>query len=54
MAFDSAQELELYKSELLEKPALLMVNKMDTPDAEAKLNRLLEDMENLTGKVRYT
>ncbi|XP_003966173.2 GTP-binding protein 10 [Takifugu rubripes] len=48
-AFEAIQlltkELELYKEELLSKPALLVVNKMDLPDAEDKLAELKEQLE---------
>ncbi|XP_057691482.1 GTP-binding protein 10 [Corythoichthys intestinalis] len=49
-AFEAVQllnkELELYKEELLSKPALLVVNKMDLPDAENKLEELREQLLN--------
>ncbi|XP_022051699.1 GTP-binding protein 10 [Acanthochromis polyacanthus] len=49
-AFEAVQlltrELELYKEELVSKPALLVVNKMDLPDAEEKLEELQEQLEN--------
>ncbi|KAG8010061.1 GTP-binding protein 10 [Nibea albiflora] len=49
-AFEAVQlltkELELYKEELVSKPALLVVNKMDLPDAEDKLAELKEQLEN--------
>ncbi|XP_042346291.1 GTP-binding protein 10 [Plectropomus leopardus] len=49
-AFEAVQlltkELELYKEELLSKPALLVVNKMDLPDAEYKLAELKEQLQN--------
>lgn len=44
------KELELYKEELLSKPALLVVNKMDLPDAEDKLAELKEQLEKPGGK----
>uniref|UniRef100_A0A8C3FYF7 GTP-binding protein 10 n=1 Tax=Cyclopterus lumpus TaxID=8103 RepID=A0A8C3FYF7_CYCLU len=40
------KELELYKEELVSKPALLVVNKMDLPDAEDKLAELKEQLQN--------
>ncbi|KAL6092927.1 hypothetical protein STEG23_001026 [Scotinomys teguina] len=40
------KELELYKEELQTKPALLAVNKMDLPDAQVKLDRLMEQLQN--------
>uniref|UniRef100_UPI0037E946A4 GTP-binding protein 10 n=1 Tax=Semicossyphus pulcher TaxID=241346 RepID=UPI0037E946A4 len=49
-AFEAVQlltkELELYKEELVSKPALLVVNKMDLPDAEEKLSELKEQLQN--------
>ncbi|XP_030604988.1 GTP-binding protein 10 [Archocentrus centrarchus] len=49
-AFEAVQlltkELELYKEELLSKSALLVVNKMDLPDAENKLAELKEQLQN--------
>ncbi|XP_026172754.1 GTP-binding protein 10 isoform X2 [Mastacembelus armatus] len=39
-------ELELYKEELVLKPALLVVNKMDLPSAEDKLQELKEQLQN--------
>ncbi|XP_070692204.1 GTP-binding protein 10 [Pempheris klunzingeri] len=49
-AFEAVQlltkELELYKEELVSKPALLVLNKMDLPDAEDKLAELKEQLQN--------
>ncbi|XP_041845027.1 GTP-binding protein 10 [Melanotaenia boesemani] len=49
-AFEAVQlltkELELYKEELVTKPALLVANKMDLPDAEDKLAELKEQLQN--------
>lgn len=45
-----SKELELYKEELLSKPALLVVNKMDLPDAEDKLAELKEQLQSPDGK----
>ncbi|XP_070768296.1 GTP-binding protein 10 [Enoplosus armatus] len=49
-AFEAVQlltkELELYKEELVSKPALLVVNKMDLPDAEDKLAELKEQLQS--------
>uniref|UniRef100_A0A8B9KI91 GTP-binding protein 10 n=1 Tax=Astyanax mexicanus TaxID=7994 RepID=A0A8B9KI91_ASTMX len=49
-AFEAVQlltkELELYKEELLGKPAILVVNKMDLPEAEEKLQELETQLEN--------
>ncbi|KAF0045403.1 hypothetical protein F2P81_001932 [Scophthalmus maximus] len=53
-AFEAVQlltkELELYKEELVSKPALLVVNKMDLPEAEDKLQELKEQLKNPDGK----
>ncbi|KAM8967139.1 GTP-binding protein 10 [Pelodytes ibericus] len=49
-AFETIQlltiELELYMKQLLDKPALLAVNKMDLPEADEKYRELLEKLEN--------
>lgn len=47
----SFQELELYNEDLLAKPAVLVVNKMDTEDAEEKLLAL---KEALSGDEEYS
>lgn len=44
------KELELYNEELTSKPALLVVNKMDLPEAEDKLAQLQEQLQNPDGK----
>ena len=46
-----SKELELYNEELLSKPALLVVNKMDLPDAQDKLTELKEQLEQPHGKL---
>ncbi|XP_036395055.1 GTP-binding protein 10 isoform X2 [Megalops cyprinoides] len=49
-AFEAVQlltmELELYKEELLSKPALLVVNKMDLPDTEESFEELMDQLQN--------
>ncbi|KAF3691927.1 GTP-binding protein 10 Protein obg -like protein 2 [Channa argus] len=49
-AFETVQlltkELELYREELVLKPAILAVNKMDLPNAEDKLQELKEQLHN--------
>ncbi|XP_056375124.1 GTP-binding protein 10 [Hyla sarda] len=49
-AFETVQllmlELELYKEELLDKPVLLAVNKMDLPNAEDQFQELVKQLEN--------
>ena len=44
------KELELYKEELVSKPALLVVNKMDLHNDEEKLEELKEQLQNPDGK----
>lgn len=41
------KELELYSPDLVEKPSLLVVNKMDSPFAEDKLKRLLDELQHI-------
>uniref|UniRef100_A0A8C6TST8 GTP-binding protein 10 n=1 Tax=Neogobius melanostomus TaxID=47308 RepID=A0A8C6TST8_9GOBI len=52
-AFEAVQlltkELELYKKELVSKPALLVVNKMDLPDAAEKLEELKIQLQSPEG-----
>lgn len=43
------KELELYGKDILSKPALLLVNKMDTENAEAKWQDLKPQLENYKG-----
>ncbi|XP_023700303.1 GTP-binding protein 10 [Paramormyrops kingsleyae] len=49
-AFETVQlltkELELYSDEMLSKPAFLVLNKMDLPDAEQKLEELMGQLQN--------
>ncbi|XP_028672976.1 GTP-binding protein 10 [Erpetoichthys calabaricus] len=40
------KEIELYKEDLLSKPSILVVNKMDLPDAELKLKDLLDQLKH--------
>ncbi|GAU99360.1 hypothetical protein RvY_10377 [Ramazzottius varieornatus] len=40
------KELELYKESLVDKPAMLAVNKMDSPDAEAKYEEFVQQIQN--------
>uniref|UniRef100_A0A673GQW3 GTP-binding protein 10 n=1 Tax=Sinocyclocheilus rhinocerous TaxID=307959 RepID=A0A673GQW3_9TELE len=40
------KELELYKEELLGKPAILVINKMDLPEAQGCLRELEAHLEN--------
>ncbi|XP_026867327.2 GTP-binding protein 10 [Electrophorus electricus] len=52
-AFEAVQllskELELYNKELLSKPAILVVNKMDLPEAETKFRELESQLEKQEG-----
>lgn len=48
--FPLIQELELYREELLSKPAVLVINKMDLPEAQNKLRELQEQLENQEGR----
>ncbi|CAG9095419.1 unnamed protein product [Plutella xylostella] len=41
------KELELYNEELLEKPAILAINKMDLPGAEDTFNEVKEVLRNM-------
>lgn len=41
----------MYREELLSKPAILVVNKMDLPDAQDKLAELKEQLEKPHGKL---
>lgn len=43
------QELELYRADLLEKPALLVLNKMDTAGAQDKYQNVRHQVANLQG-----
>lgn len=48
------KEIELYKPELLNMPAMLVVNKMDTPKAEeiyAELKQKLKNLKNLGSEI---
>lgn len=43
------QELELYNEDLMKKPSMLLVNKMDTEEAVAKFENFTEKLRNLSG-----
>lgn len=45
------RELELYGKDILSKPILLIINKMDTEGAQKKLEQLQELMERYDGKT---
>lgn len=45
------KELELYKEELLDKPAMLVINKMDTEGAKEKYLEIKNQLENLDGRL---
>ena len=40
------KELELYNSDLLKKPSLLVINKMDMPQASEKLDQFMNFMDD--------
>lgn len=44
----------MYKEELLSKPAILVVNKMDLPEAEEKLRELETQLKDQEGKNAIT
>ncbi|XP_035174806.1 GTP-binding protein 10 [Oxyura jamaicensis] len=46
------KELEQYKEELLTKPALLVINKMDLPCAKDNLNELMKQLQNPQDALR--
>lgn len=46
------KELELYRNDLIDKPAILAVNKMDTPHAKKSFEDLLNNLENLQGGLK--
>lgn len=47
------KELELYGKDILSKPALLVVNKMDTDDAEAKWKQLKVLLDDYKSKSNF-
>lgn len=49
----SSKELELYKEELLTKPALLVINKMDLPCSKNNLDELTKQLQNPQGKLTF-
>ncbi|KAK9879465.1 hypothetical protein WA026_006535 [Henosepilachna vigintioctopunctata] len=42
------KELELYKPHLVDKPSLLLINKMDSDGAQDKYNEIKDDLKNLS------
>lgn len=46
------QELELYKSELLSKPAVLVLNKIDVEDPDINVDDVVKLARELSGKLR--
>jgi GTPase involved in cell partitioning and DNA repair len=44
------QELELYRDDLLDKPAMLVVNKMDVAEAQFKYDEVKDQLRHLSGK----
>lgn len=47
------REIELYNSDILSKPAVCLVNKMDVPGSGEKLDEFLEQMENYERHVEH-
>jgi GTPase involved in cell partitioning and DNA repair len=45
------KELELYDSNLLSKPSILAINKIDTNGAGEKFDKFLEQYENYESKI---
>ena len=45
------QELELYKDELLNKPAMLVVSKMDLRGAQHKYDEIKDQLKHLKGML---
>lgn len=45
--FCSSQELELYNKVLLNKPSMLIINKMDTDGATLKFNEIRNEITNI-------
>lgn len=45
----TVQELEMYKEELLTKPAVLVLNKIDLPDSAALVDDIKNKVINLKG-----
>lgn len=41
----------MYKEELLDKPAMLVINKMDTEGAKEKYLEIKNQLENLDGRL---
>jgi hypothetical protein len=46
----SLQELELYRDDLLDKPAMLVVNKMDVAEAQFKYDEVKDKLKHLLGE----
>lgn len=47
------KELELYDSELLRKPCILLLNKTDAAGALDEYEKIKEIIPNLNGKTKY-
>ena len=41
----------MYKPTLLDKPQILLINKMDTDDSDEKLEKTLTQLNDIEGKV---
>ena len=54
MTYFSFQELELYKSELIHKPAVLALTKMDSVGSNKLLENFYEELETLKSDIDTT
>lgn len=41
--------MELYNKDLLEKPSMLLINKMDTENAQEKYVEIKDSLQNISG-----
>ena len=46
------QELEMFKDELVDRPAVLALNKIDKPGSEDTLQEILPQIDDLEGKIK--
>lgn len=44
------KELELYNEDLMSKPSMLLINKMDTEEAVQKYDEISDKLKNIPGK----
>ena len=45
--------MELYQPQLTEKPSALVINKLDTKDADENLEIFMENFDNFKSKIFY-